>query len=293
MSGLVEQLQMEALDKGNSIADLLRRTKLAAVKLGMSDAVTWVDAELNGYDVAPPDYRMVKGELRWCNPYHGWQPATVADAELRDLICRRLVTEPVTSLEATLASGSNGYMLMVPPDMVAEISVIFDSPVPITRMCVSVSRGSLVAILERVRSLVFDWSLELETAGISGAGLSFSTKEKAIAMTSHKSIGNMSGGSLNTGNLSGPNARLLQNGDDRSVNTAIDRSVFRDLEDAVATQLADDDDKRSILTAARELEAAEDPAGRLGAYQRFMTAAADHMTVVGPFLPALTAMLGS
>lgn len=293
MSGLVEQLQMEALDKGNSIADLLRKSKLAAVKLGIKDAVTWIDAELTGYKAEPPEYRRVKGELRWWNPYHGWQPVAVADAELSDLICSRSVVEPVTSLEATLASGGTGYMLMVPSDMVAEISVIFDSPVPITRMSVSVSRGSLVAILERVRGLVFDWALELEAAGISGAGLGFSTKEKAIAMTSHITIGSMSGGSLNTGDVSGTNARLLQAGDDRSVNTTVDRSVFRDLEAAVTSQISEDDDRRSILAATRELEAAEDAAGRLGAYQRFMAAAANHMTVVGPFLPALTSMLGS
>lgn len=116
MSGLVEQLQMEALNKGNSIVELLRRTKLAAVKLGMRGAVSWVDAELDGYDAPPPDYRMVKGELQWWNPYHGWFPAAITDAELNDAVCRRPVTEPVTSLETTLAGGGKGYMLMLQSD---------------------------------------------------------------------------------------------------------------------------------------------------------------------------------
>ena len=292
MSGLVEQLQMEALDKANSIADLLRKAKLAAVKLGMTDAVRWVDAELAGYKTEPPDYRMVKGELRWWNPYHGWQPAVIADAELNHNVCTRPVTEAVTSLEATIGSQSNGYMLLLPPDMVSALNDIFDTPFPITRMCVAVGRSSLVAVLEHVRGLVFDWALELEAAGIFGAGLGFSSKEKAIAVTSHISIGSMSGGNLNTGEVSGTNARLVQGGDDRSSNDVVDRSVFREMQTAVCEQIADPVSRDAIIAATRAMENARDGTGKLEASQRLITTAADHMTVITPFLPALSALLG-
>lgn len=111
-------------------------------------------------------------------------------------------------------------------------------------------------------------------------------------MTSHISIGSMSGGNLNTGEVSGTNARLVQGGDDRSSNNVVDRSVFRDLQTAVSEQVADASSRDAILAAARAMEDAGDGADKLGAYQRLMNAAADHMTVIGPFLPALSSLLG-
>lgn len=43
------------------------------------------------------------------------------------------------------------------------------------------SEGSLWAVVETVRNLVLNWSLELEKAGILGEGMTFTAKEKAEA----------------------------------------------------------------------------------------------------------------
>jgi len=43
MASLIEQLQREALDPSTSITNLLRKTKLAAMKLGREDAARWVE----------------------------------------------------------------------------------------------------------------------------------------------------------------------------------------------------------------------------------------------------------
>ncbi|MBA4043590.1 MAG: hypothetical protein C0471_04105 [Erythrobacter sp.] len=64
MVGLVEELQRDALDTNVRVDQLLRKVKLAAVKLGLSDALLWVDEELNGYQDREelPDYRKTRGQ---------------------------------------------------------------------------------------------------------------------------------------------------------------------------------------------------------------------------------------
>lgn len=76
VQSLIEQLQLGAVDGTAPITDLLRRAKLAAVKLKTQDFATWVDLEITGYTDQPavPDYRLVRGILKFLNPYHGWQP---------------------------------------------------------------------------------------------------------------------------------------------------------------------------------------------------------------------------
>ena len=70
VQSLIEQLQLGAVDGAAPITDLLRRAKLAAVKLKTQDFATWVDLEITGYIDQPavPDYRLVRGILKLLNP---------------------------------------------------------------------------------------------------------------------------------------------------------------------------------------------------------------------------------
>ena len=83
---LVLQLQAEAVDPNVPVSKLLRLAKLIATKLDQKDALVWIDKELDGYmdgvtkDV--PEYRMIGGQPKGYNPYHGWQ--TIQFEELGD-----------------------------------------------------------------------------------------------------------------------------------------------------------------------------------------------------------------
>lgn len=88
MASIVEELQRLAYDSAVPIADLLRRVKVAATKLGFSGAVAWVDSELNGYLGDIPDYRRVPQRLVYWNMVHGWRGGgrVAAEAEIQRLL---------------------------------------------------------------------------------------------------------------------------------------------------------------------------------------------------------------
>ena len=289
MSGLVEQLQIEALDKNVMLSTLLRRAKLAAVKLGLSDAIGWVDAELNGYSDEPPAYRQVYGQPVYWNPYHGWQHLAFEESSIANALASRWVVEPVTSLEETLSSDSQTMMLNYNNDVLIALNKMAD--LPITRAALSIGRGSLTAILEHVRNQVFEWALTLETAGITGDGISFSSEEKKIASNVPIHIGTFHG-SFNTGELSGANSRLNFQNIDESTNINENSNLFVEIERALATSI-DVKNKQKLVQNLHQLRDAKSKAERLSAYQSFVAASADHMTILAPFLPALASYIAS
>ncbi len=63
-------------DLGFDIMNLLRKAYLVARKLKLQEFEDWVNNELNGYKDLDkiPDYRLLRGELKAWNTYHGWIP---------------------------------------------------------------------------------------------------------------------------------------------------------------------------------------------------------------------------
>lgn len=74
MTGLVLELQADALNRGVSCADLLRKALVVSRKLCVEKIEEWLKHELNGYhmdDENIPKYREVQGQIKAWNPYHG------------------------------------------------------------------------------------------------------------------------------------------------------------------------------------------------------------------------------
>lgn len=99
-----------------SISDLLRRVKLAAVKLSLQDTVDWVDRELKGYEDKDevPDYRQVVGELKAHSPYHGVLPVHWTNEVFKD-ICNRPIFQSISSIENLKGDGQGSVMVKVSP----------------------------------------------------------------------------------------------------------------------------------------------------------------------------------
>ncbi|OJV31635.1 MAG: hypothetical protein BGO24_05525 [Sphingomonas sp. 67-36] len=290
VNGLVDQLQSDALDQGSSVSALLRKVKVAAVKLALGDALEWVQRELDGYKDKDdlPDYRTTRGNPVGWNPYHGWQPMLFADERISDMITQVSLFEPVGSFEAILKESSSGTLLKpLPAGLVAQMNNMFGWDIP--KAALEFPRGSIVNVVEQVRNLVLDWSLELARAGINGEGMAFTMEERKRAAGSQIHIGQLNG-SFSTGDAIGANARVNIGSNDHSINRANDCSVFRDIE--MAAEAIDDRQIRAaILSANREMERASSASTFVGAYQKFIGLVADHMGVFGPMLPALTALL--
>ncbi|TCT10822.1 hypothetical protein EDC26_10141 [Paralcaligenes ureilyticus] len=96
-----------------------------------------------------------------------------------------------------------------------------------------------------------------------------------------------------TYNLTGTGARINVNSTDHSVNNISNEisNVFAQVRDAVA-QIPDDSAKEEIQQIVNKMEHAHGSNDFLQKYQAFVTAAADHITILGPVIPALSALLG-
>jgi len=99
-----------------------------------------------------------------------------------------------------------------------------------------------------------------------------------------------SGGNYNI-SLHGANARVNIRSTDNSTNTAIADSLFTGIRHAVENGISDQAQRAHLLGQIEELEKAKDRGSFAKAYQALIASAADHMTILTPFLPALTQML--
>jgi hypothetical protein len=178
MTSLIEQLQAEALDSRVPVADLLRKAKVLAEKLGIREFADWVDRELNGYaqDDKFPAYRRLHSEFQAFNPYHGWQPIIFSEPEkVKWSFEPRELVSPAGELEA---NPDVGYAFVMQPEVKAHLIQSLEYPTDVRCL---LNRSEVLAIPQHVRNIVLDWSLRLDKAGVRGEGLSFSSREKEQA----------------------------------------------------------------------------------------------------------------
>lgn len=204
MASLIEQLQADALDQSVAVTTLLRKVKVAAVKLRLNDTIDWAGHELNGYRSEVPDYRVVHGQCMGFDSYRGWT-VVGGNAEIVEALSKRAVGQSMSSLEEVISSEGTELTITLSPKIVEGIR---NSNPGCLDVALHISKASICAIVDHVRNLVLDWALDLEKAGIVGEGLNFSSGEKAKAANSSIEI-----------NIEGPNARVNLGSTDHSSNS--------------------------------------------------------------------------
>ncbi|WP_215755431.1 hypothetical protein [Acetobacter sp. P5B1] len=177
MPSLVHELEQDTYSDTAHLSNMLRKAKAIAAKLQLQQPMEWVDAELNGYkDLPVPDYRKVRGTVKFLNPYHGWQQLIIEDYETEQLVCTRPIYNSVKEIEhlieseGTLSISLTGRHTQLLCNM---------ANMPTMPMSIFFSKNAFVSILDEVRNKVLDWSLSLQAAGIKGEGMSFLPEEKA------------------------------------------------------------------------------------------------------------------
>lgn len=291
LSGLIAEIQQQALDPSTRVTDLLRKVKLAAVKLQLTDAVDWVDHELAGYrevdETNLPPYRRGHGTLMRSDRF-GRRPAT-GDTTSVAALSQVFLHEPLSSIEA-LAS-SEGTTCSIGLDAQREAAIKQAMGLTTCSFAIDFSKSMLVSVIDRVRDLVLDWAVSLERQGILGEGISFSMNERkrasASSITIHGDVAN-----LHSGNITGHQNRTVINSIDTSQNTLDIETVFQSLTSTITEQVADEADRAALLDAVANLQATCGSQEYVGAYQRFVGLAANYVTILGPFLPALAQWLG-
>lgn len=99
------------------------------------------------------------------------------------------------------------------------------------------------------------------------------------------------GGHLNI-TVSGSNARVNLGSTDNSTNIVGDNSVLGDIRAAITKEISDQAAREGLLAAVTNMEKTRGSGSFVSAYQTFVGLAADHIGVIGPFLPALAGLLG-
>jgi hypothetical protein len=257
MPTALEEIQMLASDSTKSIADMLRRVKIAATKLGLPETVTWVDRELNGYpaDDIPdkvPDYRFLAQRLVYRNPFHGWQPV-VGDTSQWDFFNDRFpLTQAIKELEELSNEKEAYFYLSVTPD---QQRLFFNSGV-IAEVRHQFARTVLSSVLDAIRTRVLDWTLELESAGVRGEGVSFTPEEKKIAQAQAPTISIHVTGNATFGGPIGSNTGPISSQTTQYNNTiaADARKLAVSLREAADS--ADEGAKTDLRAAAGEIEEA-------------------------------------
>lgn len=178
MKSIIQELQFEATKQGGSVTELLRKCKIVASKLDLQEFLVWISNELSGYTETDynkiPNYRMIKGEPKGWNPYHGWVPVIFGNTNSQEVLSHMPINQAIGELEDLYNSESDNLHVPYSPKAQKKIG---DAVGLQTKFALIVSKNNIVGILNAVRNIVLDWSIKLEKEGILGEGISFSEKD--------------------------------------------------------------------------------------------------------------------
>lgn len=282
---LIEEIQAAALNREFPVSDLLRRVKLAAAKLKLGDTLDWVDSELNGYtcnEQEIPAYRVASGSLMATTFHYGTRPAH-GDPQSIAMLSLSFFREPIGSLEALL--GGTGHIIM-PINL--EIAKALQ-PHTNASYAVHFGKNVVVGITDAVRNLILDWAINLENEGILGEGVSFTMEEKKKAADAGANVQITNYGHIHQGDVTGHQNRTVIGGSDRSSNS-LDETVFQQLT-GVVTEQVPAAEQETLLALIGEMQAKKHTDGFREVYNKFLVSAANHMTILAPFIPALGAYI--
>lgn len=178
MASLIEELQRGALDSNVRVGDLLRKAKTIAIKLDLPEFEEWVQNELHGYPTSPvvPKYRILVGQVKGRNPYHGWQPVNFTDTVIEEKFSKRHVYDTVAEMESLVANAGDRDLTL--PLSAEAKHILRDATGFDFDFQIVVPVSALVGILDAIRNTLLDWSLKLEKLGVKGEGMSFSAAER-------------------------------------------------------------------------------------------------------------------
>jgi hypothetical protein len=179
MRSLIDELQNKIFDKTIRTSEALRFGLLVARKLKLADFSKWIDAELNGYagDSEIPVYRHLPSRIQgWNHIRREWQPIAIQGYS------NHPVGQPIGELENLLErTRSEGGDLIAPLPEAEKNQIIkglYSPSMPPAKIVLFISSAAVYGIIDKVKTLILDWALKLEEAGVTGNDMNFSEKEK-------------------------------------------------------------------------------------------------------------------
>jgi len=186
MATLIEEIQLMCINNDTDIVSLLRKSYLAANKLQIIDFATWIRNELNGYPDKSlvPEYRVLTGNVKYFNRFHGWIPVYFENAEMEDIFGTYYSCESIPQIldyikqdkeEVSFSYNSVATDLFLKQGIMGQVNL-------------KISTSSFINLVEHVKTAILDWTIILEKTGIKGDGISFSDEEVKIAKSKDEII---------------------------------------------------------------------------------------------------------
>lgn len=253
MSSIVIDLQNEITSSECDVVKILRRAHVIAVKLGLKEFDQWISYELNGYpnQESCPDYRKVRGVLKAFNPYHGWIPTLIPDAELEKAICEKRVPNSISEIITLCKNAENGLISEFSGEQLELFNRMFDSPLPM-RYALHISGASVMDIIEKVKNTILEWTLKLEEEGVLGEGMRFSDEEKQTAKSMPQTVNNYYGA---TNVINGPSEGMQIVSGNENVTFSYDKAntAVSEIETAISQEQLQCEDKDAALEMLSEI----------------------------------------
>lgn len=181
MKSLVKELQKESIDSSTSVNQLLKKALIISKNISDDEFTSWIEKELNGYtnDDDLPDYRKVGGSFKAYNPFHGLVPIDFESVEDAETFSKRNIFQAVGEIEGLYSSSSDDANIEspIPPSIKNSLLKITGGLEPVYIL----NPTELFGMIERVKNIIFQWTLNLESEGILGDDLEFSPEEKESA----------------------------------------------------------------------------------------------------------------
>ena len=178
---LIDDLLKEVSNPNCDVVSILRKSLIISHKLDLKDTEKWIKNELQGYDEKEfiPEYRIIKGTVKFHNPYHGWCPMIFDSIESENYFSRRKIIDSIPKC-LDLISKEKGILTM---SFSPEVLKQFWKHNPSLQMetYLIIDRSSILDIIEMVKNEILNWGLLLSDKGITGDNINFSIKEKEIA----------------------------------------------------------------------------------------------------------------
>ena len=165
---LIDEI-IEMLSSGSpNLNNALFKTKVLLHKLGEKELVSWVDAELNGYPnkESLPEYRVVDVTVlgNFSNMAYSFSqqplPLMHLDDKVKQNLEKSYLTESIAVIESYAKDESN-LTITIPPELYPSLSKGLASGYNVNRAWGAHSAGSMLQVINEVRSRLLDFVLQL------------------------------------------------------------------------------------------------------------------------------------
>lgn len=259
MTLLQEIIQSAVNDTNTDVSNLLRKCKILAVKLRNEEFKKWVDNELTGYKNKEdlPQYRILRvGSYGYFAGFFGSSMNNVPISpsclpeELQEFITHSYLMDPIIYYVSLITTDKeNNAQEPWPADITASYGDKMMSNMNCLRAWKLISRSSLVALVDTIKTKILNFALEIEAVAPDAGEASINSetipKEKVTQIFNTYITGNVQNVATGSTNFTQKGQFTIVQGDFESLSSflkskGIQQEDIDSLKDAVGNDAKDE-----------------------------------------------------